>query len=267
MSDLLATTKISVEKSNSIIAFTTTGNANWKVWDRFLTIEGKPAYHIGNVCDTCQFFFERLEGANQKISPTEISETLRNGVQSLDSSLLDKIKLILPVDEYAAMLLNVTPRKVSLGTDNDYFVNEQEKLWGIDGFWGLPHYPKIEYYRTRTEKFDGYKQLFEFIVPMYPAGWIGVDTVREYELQISDGRKPTAIALSVLDIKQPATWEDEISDSEVTEHWCLTHYLLDGHHKVYAASNVAKPTTMISFLAVKQSIATEENIVTLYGVL
>lgn len=260
MSNLLATTKISVEKSNSIIAFTSG-------WDRFLTIEGKPAYHIGNVCDTCQFFFERLEGANQKISPTEVSETLRNGVQSLDSSLLDKIKLILPVGDYAAMLLNVTPRKVSLGTDNDYFTNEQEKLWGIDGFWGLPHYPKIEYYRTRTEKFDGYKQLFEFIVPMFPAGWLGVDAVREYELQISDGRKPTALALSVLEVKQPATWEDETDDAKITEHWCLTHYLLDGHHKVYAASKVAKPITMLSFLAVKQSIATEEDIVTLLGFL
>ncbi len=267
MSNLLATTKISVDKSNSIIAFTTTGNENWKVWDRFLTIEGKPAYHIGNVCDTCQFFFERLEGANKSISPAEVSETLGNGLQSLDSSLLDKIKLILPVGEYAAMLLSITPHKVSLGSDSDYFVNEQTKLWGIDGFWGLPHSPKVEYYRTLTKKFDDYKQLFEFVVPMYPSGWLGVDAVREYESQISEGLKPTALALSVLDIKQPASWEDADDEVEIKEHWCLTHYLLDGHHKVYATSNLEKPITMLSFLAVKQSIATEVNIATLLDIL
>ncbi len=263
----ISTTKISVNKSNSIIAFTTTGNENWKVWDRFLTIEGMPAYHIGNVCDTCEFFFERLEGANRSISPVEISEKFENKLLGLDSSLLDKIKLILPVGEYVAMLLDVAPQKVSLGSDNDYFTNEQTKLWGIDGFWGLPHSPRVEYYRTLTKKFDDFKQLFEFIVPMYPVGWLGDDAVREFESKISEGRKPTALALSILDVKQPANWEDEIGEIEVTEHWCLTHYLLDGHHKVCAASNVGKPITMLSFLAVKQSLATEENITKLFDIL
>jgi hypothetical protein len=267
MSNLLSIIKTSVINSNSIIAFTTTGNENWKVWDRFLTIEGKPAYHIGNVCDTCEFFFERLEGANRSISPAEISEIFESGLQSLDSSLLDKIKLILPAGEYAAMLLNVAPQKVSLGSDNDYFTNEQAKLWGIDGFWGLPHSPRVEYYRTQTKKFDDYKQLFEFVVPMYPAGWLSDDAVREYESQISEGRKPTALALSILDVKQPATWEDGIDEIEIKEHWSLTHYLLDGHHKVYAASNAGKPITMLSFLAVKQSLATEENIAKLLDIL
>ncbi len=267
MSNILATTKTSVSKSNSIIAFTTTGIENWKVWDRFLTIEGKPAYHIGNVCNTCEFFFERLEGANRSISPAEISETFESGLQNLDFLLLDKIKLILPDGEYVAMLSDIAPQKVSLGSENDYFTNEQAKLWGIDGFWGLPHSPRVEYYRTQTKKFDDYKQLFEFVVPMYPAGWLGEDAVREYEFQISEGRKPTALALSIVDVKQPANWEDEFGEIEITEHWCLTHYLLDGHHKIYAASNVGKPITMLSFLAVKQSLATEENIAKLLDIL
>lgn len=264
MSNLLATARLNVDNSNSIINFTTTGNENWEVWDRFLTMEDKPAYHIGTICDTCEFFFERLEGANQSISPAEISEQLRNGLQSLDSSLLDKIKLILPIGDYVVSLLNVQPKKVSLGTDNDYFANEQVKLWGIDGFWGLPHYPKVEYYRSQTKNIDVFQQLFEFIVPMFPIGWLGDNEVREYEARISEGLKPTALALSVLDVKQPANWGDKV---EVTEHWCLTHYLLDGHHKVYAASNLNQPITLLSFLAIKQSLATEEEITMLFDVL
>jgi len=45
----------------------------------------------------------------------------------------------------------------------------------------------------------------------------------------------------------------------VPEHWCLAHYLLDGHHKTRAASLVVKPITLLSFLATAESVATEEN--------
>jgi tRNA isopentenyl-2-thiomethyl-A-37 hydroxylase MiaE len=46
----------------------------------------------------------------------------------------------------------------------------------------------------------------------------------------------------------------------VTEHWCLAHYLLDGYHKTYAASLARKSITLLSFLALAESVATEENI-------
>ena len=99
---------------------------------------------------------------------------------------------------------------------------------------------------------------------MFPIGWLGENEVREYVTRISEELKPTALALSVLDVKQPANWGDK---AEVTEHWCLTHYLLDGHHKVYAASNLNQPITLLSFPAIKQSLATEEQITMLFDVL
>ena len=252
--------RISVKDSTSILAFESTGNEHVKVWDRFLTIDGKPAYHIGNVCGTCSFLFERLEGANQSVSPSEVSENLRQGLQNIDNPLLDKIKLILPNGDYVVSLFEVNPSKVSLGSDSDYFSNEQIELWGVDGFWNLPHHPKIEYYRSTTKDFGEKRKLFEFIVPMHPENWLNAEEVQMYKGRIESGQKPTALALSVLDIKQPANWEGE---PDVTEHWCLSHYLIDGHHKMFAASIGNKSITVLSFLALKESIATEENIITL----
>ncbi len=39
---------------------------------------------------------------------------------------------------------------------------------------------------------------------------------------------PTALAVSLLDVKAPAARREQ---SAVAEHWCVSHYLLDGHHK------------------------------------
>jgi hypothetical protein len=49
--------KLSVRQSKSPLGFSTEGGGAWKEWDRFITFEGKKAYHIGNVCGTCPFFF------------------------------------------------------------------------------------------------------------------------------------------------------------------------------------------------------------------
>lgn len=61
----------------------------------------------------------------------------------------------------------------------------------------------------------------------------------------------------MLDVRGPTTREE---GPDVTEHWCLTHYLLDGHHKTYAASLAERPLTLLSFLATAESMATEENV-------
>ncbi len=40
----------------------------------------------------------------------------------------------------------------------------------------------------------------------------------------------------------------------------MVHYLLDGHHKTYAAFLAVKSITVLSFLTTAQSVATEENV-------
>jgi hypothetical protein len=252
MGRLINKTKMKIEDSSSVISFETTGGGSWEIWDRYLTIEGKKAYHIGNICGTCSFFFERMEGANKSISPREVSEQLRDGINTLDNNLLSRISEIIPNGDYNVCLLSINPSIVELGGENDYFTNEQVETWGIDGFWGLPFNPKVKYYRGTTKEFSKGKVLYEFIVPMFPQGWLNEDTVNKYKVDISNGSKPTAISISILDIKQHFKSE--------YEHWCLTHYLIDGHHKAYSSNIIKEPITLLSFFDTTHGISSVEDI-------
>ena len=39
---------------------------------------------LGTMCDTCDFVFERMTGANQSVSPEDVAETLRGGLTALE---------------------------------------------------------------------------------------------------------------------------------------------------------------------------------------
>jgi hypothetical protein len=257
MRNVICKTDWEIVGSDSIIGFETTGGGQWKEWDRFLNIDGKKAYHIGNICGTCSFFFERLEGANKSISPHDVSDILGQGLGDLPQNLLHKVSKILPNGKYLISLLKISPSLIELGSDKDYFNNEQVKVWGVDGFWGLPHHPKIQYYRGLTKEISSGEKLFEFIVPMFPQNWLDMTRVNHFKQILQEGFAPTALALSVLDIKEPADCEGE---EEMESHFCLAHYLIDGHHKTFASAQLNKPITLLSFLSVEQGISTEDEI-------
>jgi hypothetical protein len=215
---------IPLGSDSSAIGFETAGGGGWPVWDRYLTLEGRRAYHIGNICNTCAFFFTRLEGANHSVSAEEVAERLEAGIQLLDQPWLEGVGRILPTGQYYPWFHNVRSALVNLGTPHDYFGTDQVSLWGIDPFWGLPHHPRTEYYRGTTVDLPQKTRLFEFIVPMFPHNWLKPEVVSAYRSRPSSEPLPTALAISLLDVKAPAVWENE---PEVTSHWCLVHYLLD----------------------------------------
>jgi hypothetical protein len=43
-------------------------------------------------------------------------------------------------------------------------------------------------------------------------------------------------------------------------HWCLTHFLFDGHHKMEAATRSGMPVTLLSLLAVDDGLAGPEDL-------
>lgn len=248
--------RISIAESQSPLAFATEGGGSWDKWDRYLLLDGKKAYHIGNICGTCTFFFERLSGANASVNPSGIVDALTAGLSSVTADAVDRIQMIMPAGEYIVSLNEISLRLTAPGSPNDYFANEQVELWGMDSFFGLPHFPKTEYYRGETRIFKGQSCMFEFVVPMCPQQWLDQKRVQEMAEMMSAGRRPTAISLSVLDVKQPADWT---GSPAITEHWCLAHYLIDGHHKAYAASQNKQPLTLLSFLALGEGVSCEEQ--------
>ena len=246
--------------STSPLTFETTGGGSWKVWDRFIAVNGQNIYHIGNICGTCSFFFEKLIDSKKSINPKKTIDKLNVGLTSIDDNTVDILSEIIPNGFYEIALLTITPKFTSVGQKCDYFTKEQVDLWGIDGYDGVPHSPKVNYYRGTDLEIGNERKLFEFFIPLTSPNYIDKKRVDYYKSQILNGYKPTAISLTILDIKEPSDWPNDDIKPEFTSHWCIAHYILDGHHKIKAASELNTEITLLSFIATENGISTIDDI-------
>ena len=119
----------------------------------------------------------------------------------------------------------------------------------------LPEYPRTPYYRTYETRIDDDAHLFEFVVPMVPPSWNEAGRVAEHAAALAAGAAPTAVAVSILDVCAPAM--DDGTDYYT--HWGLTHFLLDGHHKMQAAAETGRPLRLLSLLSVDAGLASAEQ--------
>ncbi|MFB6674399.1 hypothetical protein ACFCWG_18730 [Streptomyces sp. NPDC056390] len=218
---------------------------------RVLAVDGEPAFELSFWCGSCQFLFRRLEGAHEKLSLESMQERLAGQLPDLDGGVLDAFGTLLPEGDYLPLLLSVEPHLVVPGQEGDYFSHEQVATWGLDAFWGLPEYPHTPYYRTFETAVDDEAHLYEFVVPMVPPTWNDRERVEEYAEQMERGLVPTAVAVSTLDVCVPAL--DRSTDYYT--HWGLTHFLLDGHHKLEAAASAGRPVQLLSLLALGDCLA------------
>jgi hypothetical protein len=44
------------------------------------------------------------------------------------------------------------------------------------------------------------------------------------------------------------------------QHWGLTHFLVDGHHKMHAAAESGRPIQLLSLLSLGGSLATADQV-------
>lgn len=261
MTTVLDTISKAVQGSTSIVAFERYGSTGF---GRRLTLAGQPAYELATLCDTCGFLFERREGANQSVGGAAVAEALRGGLDRLDAAVVESVAAALPDGDYRVALLDARPQIVWPGDANDSFTHEQVGVWGIDPFWGLPHHPRVPYYRTDQRRVSPDALLFEFVVPMFPPHWLDAGVVEDFERRAERGEHATALSVSVLDVRCPADWDGE---REITTHWCLAHFLLDGNHRLYAASQVGAAARILSFVSLKWSMATQDEVEQALGVL
>lgn len=92
---------------------------------------------------------------------------------------------------------------------------------------------------------------------MLPPAWNDQRRVSEFARLLAESSSPTAVAVSILDVCAPAV-DDRSAD--YYDHWGLTHFLLDGHHKVQAAAENGRPLRLLSLLAVDASLATPDQV-------
>ncbi|MDX6256655.1 MAG: hypothetical protein QOJ11_2989 [Frankiales bacterium] len=225
-------------------------------------MDDRPAFELTYWCGTCTFLFQRLEGANEALSVAGLERRLSDGLDGLDDQVIGDFATLLPGGDYLPLLLTVQPRLTYPAGPGDYFTEEQVSTWGIDSFWGLPEYPHTPYYRALETAIDPGAHLFEFIVPMVPPSWNVTAKVAEHVELLRRSSRPTAVALSTLDVCQPAEANDA---GDYYAHWCLTHFLLDGHHKMQAAAGSGRPLRLLSLVSVDASLATTEQVTRIPG--
>src|SRR5688500_17711919 len=223
---------------------------------RVLALDGAPAFELSFWCGTCPFLFERLEGASETLSLSAMGERLATGLDALDAEVVTTFGAVLPAGRYVPLLLEVEPRLVLPAQDGDYFAGEQVRTWGLDAFWGLPAHPRTPYYRTFETAVDAEAHLYEFVVPMVPPSWNDAARVAAFAERLRASASPTAVAVTTLDVCAPAV--DEGGDWYA--HWGLTHFLLDGHHKLQAAAEAGRPLRLLALVSLEGSLADEDQL-------
>ena len=232
---------------------------------RALLLAGEPAFELSWWCGTCPFLFRRLGGANGTLSEEiAVLSELEGPVDGIDERVLAPFVELVPEGDYLPLLLRVEPVMVAPHDELDYFAHEQVDTWGVDPFWRLPHDPRAVYYRTFETPVSSEAHLYEFVVPMVPPGWNERARVEHYRGAIVGGSAPTAVALSTLDVCAPAV---EIEGGDYYAHWGLTHFLLDGHHKVEAAARAGAAIQLLSLVNLDDGVADRADVLRLPSVL
>ncbi|GAA2012472.1 hypothetical protein JL107_06305 [Nakamurella flavida] len=227
-----------------------------------LSLDDKPAYELSFWCGTCQFLFQRLEGANDTLSLPALTERLTAGLDELDDEVIDAFSMLLPEGDYLPILTSIEPQMRLPAGPGDYFAEEQVATWGVDSFWGLPEYSRTAYYRTFQTTVTHQAHLYEFVVPMLPPAWSDKAVVAEHAARLFTSSTPTAVAVSTLDVCAPAV---DGRSEDYYEHWGLTHFLLDGHHKLQAAAQTGRPLRLLSLLSIDASLASREQLARVPG--
>jgi hypothetical protein len=231
-------------------------------WNRHLTIHSANVAWIGNGCDTCGFMFEQRAVPMPIAEMDALRETLATGLVELKQRVIDAIGTLIPEGEYVVALLKCLPIRIEPGQPGDYFFEDltsaKDRHWLPGEEFFDPYFTtNTPYYRLYGrsgiavgEDPNGYGGTrYDFVMPL--AQTIDPTTVASYRARIDSGGSSTAVSLSVLDIKEVVRG---------APHWCMAHYLIDGHHKVAAAAQAQKPLTLLAFFALGEGVCSKEDV-------
>lgn len=192
-------------------------------WWWYLDLNGTPLYFISNNCETCTTIFKRVQDLQVPIAPQELSERFAEGVQVISDDIIRTVTPLLPKGEYIVGLVKILPIR------GPQYPRDPRTDWACES----------DYFWWRLFR-KGWKYTpYEVILPFVPEANLNADRIAWYRARLKTGHKPTALALSMVNDRFP----------QGKHHVrALAHYLLDGHHKIMAASQINYPITLLSFL-------------------
>lgn len=251
---------MSADGLKSPLAFTRKNYNGMPLWNRVLTVDGEGLFVVGNVCDTCAFFFERMSETNTKLEVSELRNILEKGLTEIHQEASSTLAQLMPQSDYTAALLKIRPEQVISRGPNDYFAREDFEFedFMVDPGPPEPHDPRTSYYRVagrngvELESDYGIARGYDFLIPFSSEQALNADRVSYFVSALERGVTPTAIGISTLDIKGPSVKD--------RTHWCLAHYILDGHHKLAAAACTGKEITLLAFITHDHGVSSKAHI-------
>ena len=223
---------------------------------RALVLDGEAAFELSFWCGTCPFLFERLEGAKETLSLSVMEDRLAAGLGELDGEVVETFGALLPRGSYLPLLLEIEPRLVLPVQDGRLLRGRAGADVGPGRLLGPSRPPHTPYYRTFETAVDAEAHLYEFVVPMVPPSWNDAGRVAEYAERLRASSSAAAVAVTTLDVCAPAV----AGGSDWYMHWGLTHFLLDGHHKLQAAAENGRRLRLLALVSVEGSLADDEQL-------
>ncbi|RKN22130.1 hypothetical protein D7147_05295 [Micromonospora musae] len=221
--------------------------------NRYLTVDGVPAYQIGYSCGTCGLVLRRQSGVPRgSLSAAAVRDRLNAGLDGLDMEVIDAFAARLPRGDYQVMLVDTLPTLVAPGSTGDYFAFDGPAGWRNEEFEDSIDPANRSYYRLDRQGIGDHEELFEFAVPMGDPAALDADVVARY---VRAPGRPTAVAFGLLDIESPWFRRER--------HWGLFHFLLDGHHKTAAAASSNAPIRLLTFVSAGESLASGDELLSL----
>jgi len=228
-------------------------------WYCHITIGGKRVFEYGCPCGTCGIVFRRVGTPEDRVSDTEAVRLLGNLDAIPDISTLQRFAKVLEPGIYIASILNGLVRLIEPGAPDDYFATEVVRLSGLEPPDCVdPSGPRTSYYQLGSnvgiEKRTGrttspHRALATSVVmPLHLPNQLDRERIDFWKREAEEGKPLTALALSVIDNQQPAM-EPKDPEYEYEEHFLLANCLLDGHHRVQAASELGIPVRILSLVA------------------
>ena len=206
-----------------------------------LVIDDSAVIETRGWCGTCPFWF-RNYGSRTQVSLASVEELLRQGLDRLDERAIQQYAELLPRGRYLPLLLRIAPRRIGSSGKGSYWRKELTDWWSEKA--SKPEdIPTSPHYRTFEGTMDANTQLFEFVLPLVSPHLNDQDRVKRYAEVLASSDRPTAVALSILTVHEMNR-----------EHWILTHFLLDGHHKMQAAAETGRRLRLLSLLAIDESL-------------
>ena len=179
------------------------------------------------------------------------------------NSALRRLARVLPVGRYYPVIIEGAVRVVEPGTADDYFATDVVRLFGLEPpDFEKPSGPDTPYYRFGQEyeiertggRTGPYKALATTVVmPLHNPNRLDRDRIEYWKRKIASGVVPTAYAISIVDDQATAT-DPFDSTYPYLEQFLLANCLIDGHHRVQAASEMGVLVRLLAFVATEYSL-------------